>query len=143
MSAPNISPLQVLGNPSAEAADVWLRDCRQSFSIMIREKQTRDAAAAKKEVSSSPLVMPAFTVSLAEFLLQNGCSCAGTCLQLEPSWCQHALSPAGRKNLPNNAPGVHCMSLSPEATDLVFRSFSSRGRLVVFLGLPHRLEAAF
>lgn len=39
---------------------MWLRDCRQSFSIMIREKQTRDAAAAKKEVSMSPLVTPAF-----------------------------------------------------------------------------------
>ena len=51
------STLQVLSNPTSEAADVWLRDCRQSFSIMIREKQTRDAAAAKKEVSMSSPVM--------------------------------------------------------------------------------------
>ena len=60
------SILQVLSNPTAEAADVWLRDCRQSFSIMIREKQTRDAAAAKKEVSSSLVVTFSFTGGLQQ-----------------------------------------------------------------------------
>ena len=94
------SILQVLSNPTAEAAEVWLRDCRQSFSIMIREKQTRDAAAAKKEVSSSLVVI---------FPSQEGCSKGTACLQLA-SPCVPALpQPCREGGAARAASDVHCM----------------------------------
>lgn len=41
---------QVLANGEEGARDVWLDECRASFSTMIEDKQSREAAEAKTKV---------------------------------------------------------------------------------------------
>lgn len=43
--------LQVLAGTDTSLAKVWLEDCRHAFAELTSEKQSREAAEAKKEVS--------------------------------------------------------------------------------------------